>query len=154
MPAVRQLFVIVKRHVAKSSVISKTSWAPKRNRPPQVHFRPKTSSGHVQLSDISDESKDEKAGWEDLESRGSGSSRFKSMVPRAMGCTCSPNDCGRSAKDCGILQVAEEVKVVSTRVNPSRESGWLGESTYTCKIEGGAVVNRPKGSAQSSRSMP
>ncbi len=98
------------------------------------------------MSDRSDSIKDEKVGGNDLESGSSRSSTTKCLDP-----SCAVHAYSARGRGCvdasGVLQIADQVQVVSTRVNPLRGSNWLGASTYSCKIEGGAAVPKPQASA-------
>lgn len=147
MPATHQLFRSVESYFAASSTSPKSHLDPRKYRPSQVHFRPKTQSGHIQVSDRSDSIKDERVGGNDLESGSSRSSTTKCLDPSCAVHAYSARGRGWSVDASGILQIADQVQVVSTRVNPLRGSNWLGASTYSCKIEGGAAVPKLQASA-------
>lgn len=139
MPALRQLYTIVKRNVSQSPIFSKPGWARRRYRSSQVHFLPKYSSDQIPLSDRSDSciNKDEKARWSDLESRKSGNPPSPMSAVHA----CSASSCGCSVNPSRVLQIADEVKITNSpataRQHRQLETTWQGQSTYNCKIEGG-----------------
>lgn len=160
MPATRQLYTVVELHVSQFPIFSKSYWSQTRYRPSQVYFTPKTPSGHIELSDWngSDAGKHEKQHSSDLESGSGGSSRNSTIKPRPAVPDHSTNGRRWSVDACGVLQVADEVKVgttpLTTPVPPERDLSWLGKSSYSCKIEGGVATTKQPPSLQSSQSVP